>query len=236
MSKDKTYDPFESFKQISEMWERQVNGLLYMLTDNKEFVRTTNIGLDAYSRYMELLRRNQEFLSGIMNIPTKKDMANVANLSIQAEEKMDSLEEQIWNLQDSITSLTKDHLNSFTEMVHLMKQMKNEFQKTAAELVEIKNNKADLKEIRQAVIEMRIMQTNLQDLRKELDELKEIQTAVSKEKSSETNHLQTDIEELKNGMNQLTDIKKEITALKNWMKKEKEKEKELVLTGSGTSK
>jgi DNA repair exonuclease SbcCD ATPase subunit len=236
MSKDKTYDPFESFKQISEMWERQVNGLLYMMTDNKEFVRTANIGLDAYSRYMELLRRNQDFLSGLMNIPTKKDMANVANLSIQAEEKMDSLEEQIWKLQDLITSLTKDNLDSFTEMVHLMKQMKNEFQKTAAELEELKNNKADLKEIRQAVVEIRIMQTNLQEMRNDLDELKDIQTAVSKERSNETNHLQTDIEELKTGMNQLTDIKKEIAALKNWMKKEKEKEKELALTGAGTSK
>ena len=232
MSKDKTYDPFEGLKQISEMWERQVNGLLYMLTDNKDFVRTANIGLEAHSRYMEILRRNQDLLSGLMNIPTKKDIANVANLSLQAEEKIDSLEEQVWNLQEIIASLNKENINSFTEMVHVMKQMKDEFEKTVGELVEAKNNKAELQEIRQAVVEMRIMQVNLLELRKELDDKKETQVTVGKAESSESEILKKDIQELKQGISQLTDIKKEITSIKNWMKKEKE----LVLTGSGTSK
>jgi DNA repair exonuclease SbcCD ATPase subunit len=236
MSKDKTYDPFEGFKQLSDMWERQVNGLLYMLTDNKEFVRTANIGLEAHSRYMEILRRNQDLLSGLMNIPTKKDIANVANLSLQAEEKIDSLEEQIWNLQDTISSLNKENLNSFTEMVHVMKQMKDEFEKTLEELAEANNNKQDLQEIRQAVVEMKIMQVNIQELRKELDEIKEFQVTVNKEESNDSEILKTDIQELKQGISQLADIKKEITSIKNWMKKEKEKEKELVLTGSATSK
>jgi hypothetical protein len=52
MSKDKMYDPYQGFKQISGMW------------------------------------------AGIMNIPTKKDVANVATLSIQAEGKIDILEER----------------------------------------------------------------------------------------------------------------------------------------------
>ena len=39
MAKEKMYDPYEGFKQISEMWEKQINGLLFMAADNNEFVR-----------------------------------------------------------------------------------------------------------------------------------------------------------------------------------------------------
>ena len=87
MSKDKMFDPFEGIKQISEMWEKQINGLLFMAADNNEFVRLANTGLGVHSRYMELLRKNQELMAGLMNIPTKKDVANVANLRFKLKEK-----------------------------------------------------------------------------------------------------------------------------------------------------
>jgi hypothetical protein len=72
MPKEKMYDPYEGFKQISEMWVKQINGLVFMATDNNEFIRIANAGLGVHSRYMELLRKNQELMAGIMNIPTKK--------------------------------------------------------------------------------------------------------------------------------------------------------------------
>jgi hypothetical protein len=58
---------------------------------------------------MELLRKNQELMAGIMNIPTKKDVANVANLSIQTEGKIDILEEQIWKLQDGLSEINNEN-------------------------------------------------------------------------------------------------------------------------------
>lgn len=233
MTKDKTYDPLEGFKQLSEILERQLNGLLYMITDNKAIVSSAKVGIESHSRYMEILRKDQELIAGYLNVPTKKDVANVAKLSVQTEEKIDTLEGQIWNLQDSVNSLNIENLDLFQEMVKVVKQMKTEFQKTAQELAETNGIKTDLQELRQGIVEMKIMQVNLQHLRKELEDIKEYQAKIEINDSAETKIIQMDLQELKQGIGQLTDIKSEMATLKKLIKKEKEKG--LVLTGNGTS-
>ncbi|MEW9050228.1 MAG: polyhydroxyalkanoate biosynthesis repressor PhaR [Neobacillus sp.] len=228
MSSEKGYEPFEAFKQISDMWEKQLNGMLYMMTDNKEFVRLAKTGLDSHSRYMELLRKNQELMAGLMNIPTKKDVANVAKLSIQAEAKIDILEEQIWNLQDRLGTINKENLELFQEVVNIVKQLRVDFQQTAQEAAEIKKVREELQELRKGLVDIKILQVNLQEVQKDLEEIKAMNNY------SETKVIQNDLLEVKTGMGQLTDIKNEITALKGLMNKDvskgkgKEKEKELV--------
>jgi hypothetical protein len=235
MSTEKKYDPYESFKLISELWEKQINGLLYMATDNNEFVRLANAGLGVHSRYMELLRKNQELMAGLMNIPTKKDVANVANLSIQAEGKIDLLEEQIWNLQDSLGTLNKENLELFQEMIKMIKQMQAEFQRTVQEVVELKKIKDDFQELRKDLVDIKIIQVNLRDIRMELEEIKEAQRElVGMNSRDEEKLIHTDLQEVKLGISQLADIKTEIGLLKNLVVKEtpkgKTKEKDLVTT------
>ncbi|WP_042374960.1 hypothetical protein [Neobacillus jeddahensis] len=167
MAKDKTYEPFEGLKAISEMWEKQMNGLLYMMTDNNEFVRLLNRGTESHSRYMEFLRKNQELMAGIMNIPTKKDVANVAKLSVQAEGKIDIVEEQIWALQDSIKLVNKQNLEMFQELVNVVGQMKDELQKVSQDLDETKKMQTDLQELKQEI-------TQLTDIKAELATMKKL--------------------------------------------------------------
>jgi chromosome segregation ATPase len=179
MSKDKIYDPFEGFRRISDRWEKQLNGLLYMMSDNNEFVRLLKVGTDSHSRYMERLKKNQERMSGLLNMPTKSDVANVAKMSIQTEEKIDILEEQIWNLQDSLGSMNKDNMAMFQEMVTIVKQMKSEFQKLGQEISETQKLKVDIQELRQEV-------TQLTDIKLELTALKNlIQKGKTKEQEKE---------------------------------------------------
>ncbi|MGG3467392.1 polyhydroxyalkanoate biosynthesis repressor PhaR [Neobacillus pocheonensis] len=151
MSNENIYDPFFVFNQLSEKWDKQLTGLLYNLADNKEFVRTASTGLNTYSIYLERLRKNQELFASIMNIPTKKDVANAAKLSIQTEEKIDLLEEQIWTLQDSVSSITKENAGMFEEILKIVMQMKNEFQKMSHEVAETKKMKVDLQELRKKI-------------------------------------------------------------------------------------
>ncbi|MEH7334442.1 polyhydroxyalkanoate biosynthesis repressor PhaR [Neobacillus drentensis] len=151
MSNEKTFDPFFGFNQLSEMWDKQVNGLLYNLANNEEFVRTAGFGLNSYSFYLERLRKNQEQIAALMNIPTKKDVANAAKLSIQTEEKIDILEEQIWKLQDTVSSITKENSGMFEEVVNIVMQMKNEFQKMSKEVAETQKMNADLQELRKEI-------------------------------------------------------------------------------------
>lgn len=151
MSNEKNFDPFFGFNQLSEMWDKQITGLLYNLTDNKEFVRTASFGINSYSSYLERLRKNQELIATLMNIPTKKDVANAAKLSIQTEEKIDILEEQVWKLQDSISSITKENVGMFEEILNIVMQMKNEFQKMAQEVAEAQKMNDDLQELRKEI-------------------------------------------------------------------------------------
>jgi hypothetical protein len=170
MSKYQSYDPYERFRRMSEMWEKQLNGLLYMATDNNEFVRLLKVGTESHARYMELLRKNQAFMAGVMNIPTKKDVANVAKLSLQTEEKIDILEEQIWNLQDSLGSLNKENLAMFQEIVNIVKQMKTELQKVGQEMAESHILKEDLQELRQEITALKnlVQKEKVKDKEKEL--------------------------------------------------------------------
>ncbi|MEH7073355.1 polyhydroxyalkanoate biosynthesis repressor PhaR [Neobacillus drentensis] len=151
MSNEKIFDPFSGFTQLSEMWDKQLTELLYNLADTKEFVRTASFGINTYSFYLEGLRKNQELFASLMNIPTKKDVANAAKLSIQTEEKMDSLEEQIWKLQDSISSISKENVRMFEEVINIVMQMKNEFQKMSQELAETQKMNGDLHELRKEI-------------------------------------------------------------------------------------
>lgn len=179
MSKDKIYDPFLGFRKISGMWEKRLNGLLFMMTDNNEFVRLLKVGTESHARYMELLRKNQELMAGVINIPTKKDVANVAKLSLQTEEKIDILEEQIWNLQDSLGSLNNENLAMFQEIVSIVQQMKDEFQKMAQEVAETQKLKEDFHELRQGLVD-------LSEIKQELVTLKNLlQKGKTKDKEKE---------------------------------------------------
>ena len=151
MSSEKIYDPFVGLNQLSEMWDKQLTGLLYNLTDNKEFVRTASLGINTYSFYLERLRKNQEVFASLLNIPSKKDVANAAKLSIQTEEKIDILEEQIWKLQDSVSSITKENVGMFEEILKIVMQMKNKFHQMSQELAETQKKNTDLQELRKEV-------------------------------------------------------------------------------------
>ncbi|MGG1675377.1 hypothetical protein ACIFOT_06415 [Neobacillus sp. NRS-1170] len=156
MSNDKIFEPFIGFNKLGEMWDQQLNGLLYNLADNKEFVRTASSGLNTYSMYLERLRKSQELFATLMNIPTKKDVANAAKLSIQTEEKIDLLEEQIWKLQESVSSITKENLGMFEDVVNIVIQMKDEFQKMAQAVAETQKINAGLQEeIERGLFEIR---------------------------------------------------------------------------------
>jgi dGTP triphosphohydrolase len=151
MSTKKPYDPFDSFKSYSGILEKQINDFIFLWSNNKEFVKMANTGTEANSRYLEAFRKNQEELAGVLNIPTKNDLANITSLTIQTEEKIDTLEEQIWNLQDSLKSQSKEIesvVEVSKEIIKLTKQLKTELVKTKKEQVDSKNLQTELQEIR----------------------------------------------------------------------------------------
>ena len=151
MSGKKPYDPFESFHKLSLLWEKQINDFIFLWTDNKDFVKMSNVGTEINSRYLESFKKNQEALANVLNLPTKNDIANVATLTVQAEEKIEALEEQIWDLQDSMKSQNKEIesvVEISKEIIILTKQLKTELVKTKKEQIDTKELHAELQEMK----------------------------------------------------------------------------------------
>jgi predicted RNase H-like nuclease (RuvC/YqgF family) len=168
MSDKKTYDPYKSLHEYSQLWEKQINDFIYFCTNNKEFVKTSSLGTEINSRYLEAFKKNQETFASVLNLPTKNDVTNIASLTIQAEEKMEALEEQIWELQDSVKSQSKD-IDSVVEVskevIKLTKQLKTEFVKSKKEMADTKDLHAELQE-------MKFELMKLNDFKAEFEQLK----------------------------------------------------------------
>jgi Rad3-related DNA helicase len=170
MTGKKPYDPYESLHKFSLLWEKQVNDFIYLWTNNKESVKMSQFGTEMHSRYMESFKKNQEALASVLNLPTKNDVTNVANLTLQAEEKMEALEEQIWDLQDSVKSQSKEIesiVDVSREMIKLTKQLKTELVKTKKEL-------ADTNSLQDELQEMKFELLKLNDFKKEFDTIKDL--------------------------------------------------------------
>ena len=142
-------NPYDSIKQVSEMWEKGVNGLLFQSLDNNPLIQMTKIGIEANSRYIEMLKRNRELMANYMNLPTKNDIANAVKQTIQAEEKIDILEEQIWNLQEAFTLATEAQNKMIGELIDFTKHLHSEWQKASQELAQLTGMKKELEEMKE---------------------------------------------------------------------------------------
>ncbi len=177
MSGKKPYDPFESFHKLSLLWEKQINDFIYHWTDNKDFIKMSNTGTEINSRYLETFKKNQEALAGVLNLPTKNDIANVATLTVQAEEKIEALEEQIWDLQDTIKSQNKEIesvVEISKEIIKLTKQLKTELVKTKKEQIETKELKAELQEMKFELMKLTNFKEEFESIKGLLEKNKEV--------------------------------------------------------------
>ena len=168
MSDKKTYDPYDSFHKVSTLWEKQINDFIHLWTNNSEFVKMSKIGTDVNSRYFETLKKNQEAFASVLNLPTKHDVANVADLTIQAEEKIEALEEQIWELQDTMKSQSKE----IETVVEISKEIMKLTKQLKTELVKTKKDLADTKDIHSELQEMKFELMKLNEIKEEFETLK----------------------------------------------------------------
>jgi seryl-tRNA synthetase len=178
MSGKKPYDPYESFHKLSLLWEKQINDFIFQWSDNKDFVKMSSLGTEINSRYLETFKKNQEALASVLNLPTKNDVANVATLTIQAEEKIEALEEQIWDLQDSMKSQSKEIesvVEISKEIIKLTKQLKTELVKTKKEQTDTKELHAELQEVKFELMK-------LTSFKEEFEEFKDL---IKKDKNTE---------------------------------------------------
>ena len=173
MADERQFDPYGTFKVFYDQWEKQVNDMIHLSTNNREFVALSKVGTDTQARYQEIFKKNLEYLANHLNLPTKKDVANIAKLSIQTEEKLDSLEEQMWKLQDSIDSSHKEMksiVDVSSEIIKLTKQLKTEQIKSTKELEKIKELRSDFQEMKRELSKLNSIKEEIEGLKKSVNE------------------------------------------------------------------
>ncbi|WP_066299104.1 hypothetical protein [Bacillus sp. FJAT-29937] len=107
--KEQNAEFYVSLKKTGFAAEQQLNQQLQNRLNNESLVKLANGHLDLLTRNFRTLQNSIEVLFNILQIPTKNDVANVAKLTIQTEEKVDNLEGQILKLTEAIEkALSKD--------------------------------------------------------------------------------------------------------------------------------
>ena len=173
MAGQRPFDPYEPFKKFSEQWEKQANEMIHSWTNTREFVEFSKVSSDIQSRYLEMFKKNQELLANQFHLPTKNDVANVAKLSIQTEEKLDSLEEQIWDLQASLDTSIKG-IHSLVEVTREIskqtKQLKTEQVKYKKELEKVSELYFEIQEIKSELAQGFALKEEIAALKKQVEE------------------------------------------------------------------
>lgn len=188
MTDQKTFDPYDTFKKFSDQWEKQANDFIHSMTNNQEFVGYSRLISDTQARYLEFFKKNQEFIASQFNFPTKSDVANVAKLTIQTEEKIDSLEEQIWQLQDSINSSNKEIESIFQvtrDIIKLAKQLKTEQMKSKKELEEVSELRSELRELQSELAEIHLLKEEIILLNELMNGKKDAQAEIEQKEEQE---------------------------------------------------
>jgi archaellum component FlaC len=92
----------EKLKKKGYKIEQQLNALIQSQLNKEDIARFAGRGGDQFARNLHQVKQNVETLSLYFNFPTKNDVANLARLMIQIEEKIEKLEEQLSNVTKTL--------------------------------------------------------------------------------------------------------------------------------------
>ncbi|KHF39996.1 hypothetical protein [Halalkalibacter okhensis] len=98
-------------KQTGIKSEEKLNGWLKELLSEEAMMELVKLGTKNHKRIMRDIREYMNIITHYLNVPTKDDVANVAKLARQIEEKIDLLEEKmsIYPVQKKKTEYKKKH-------------------------------------------------------------------------------------------------------------------------------
>ncbi|NMD69670.1 polyhydroxyalkanoate biosynthesis repressor PhaR [Bacillus sp. DNRA2] len=165
-------DSYAVLNKINEIWEKQLNVYLSVISNNKELEQLTAKAEVSQFRTLELFRKNQEVIASILNVPTKSDLAKLTSRENQTEEKLDSLEEQLFGLSEAVQSTNKDIesvIDVSKEIIKLTKQLKTELTRTKKQLSETKDLQTDIVAMKKELVQLNTFKDEIEALKTLID-------------------------------------------------------------------
>ncbi|MFT4412300.1 hypothetical protein ACLM5H_00435 [Fredinandcohnia humi] len=103
MHNDKDISINEFIKLLGKKSESKIRSNIHALLKDDKTVDLVKKALHPHVNMLKGMKKNTETISQQLNLPTKTDIANIAKLGIQIEEKIDALEEKVLRLAQEKT-------------------------------------------------------------------------------------------------------------------------------------
>ncbi|WP_260508052.1 hypothetical protein [Cytobacillus firmus] len=107
MSINHTEALLQAIKKLGTKVERELNNSIQNSINKEEIFKNLITRSEVTAASMKKLQEAIETLSIPLNFPTKTDVANAAKLTVQAEEKMDLIDEKVMALAQSVEEIKK---------------------------------------------------------------------------------------------------------------------------------
>ncbi|CAM3463576.1 hypothetical protein [Cytobacillus oceanisediminis] len=121
-----------SIKKVGMKVEKELNESIQNSLNKEDVLKDMITRSEVTAAAMKKLQQAIETLSIPLNFPTKTDVANAAKLTVQAEEKMDLIDEKVMALAQSMEELkrslavsssnSKSHPNEILKALSDLKQ------------------------------------------------------------------------------------------------------------------
>ncbi|USK49361.1 hypothetical protein LIT38_23145 [Bacillus sp. CMF12] len=107
MSINHTEALLQAIKKLGTKVERELNDSIQNSINKEEIFKNLITRSEVTAASMKKLQEAIETLSIPLNFPTKTDVSNAAKLTVQAEEKMDLIDEKVMALAKSVEEIKK---------------------------------------------------------------------------------------------------------------------------------
>ncbi len=112
-------DPFTLMKQwydaTSETWATVVGDII----GTERFMESSSKFLESYTSFYKTFRRANEEFFGNLQLPTRSDIARVAELVIEVEDKVEQIEDAIEDFEDTYSKFLPGSLDGWLEQVEM---------------------------------------------------------------------------------------------------------------------
>ncbi|MDE5413235.1 hypothetical protein [Alkalihalobacterium chitinilyticum] len=109
MVQKKKVKQLQALKSKTKKSEDTISGIAHKLLNDPKLVEVIKLGSKSHYEFIKLVREYADVIALHLNTPTKDDVANVAQLVKQLEEKIDSLEEKLKDAELGAEKNTPEH-------------------------------------------------------------------------------------------------------------------------------
>lgn len=100
-----TLDVYELLKKGGGLLQYRINNLIQNHLNNYNLIGLVNSQSNSLSKKITAAKKYAEQTSSLLNLPTKIDLSNATQLILQSEEKIDKLDEQLYELTEKMAEI-----------------------------------------------------------------------------------------------------------------------------------